>query len=308
MAELAGLDNCMTDVIVDISFAELKRFGLKRGLSNGHVTNFDEIIRAISTREQYVVEGGSATNVVQNATALGIKSAFLGTVGNDDFGRNYINAVEKNNIETIISVEDGHSPVCYILVTPDHEKTSIERIGVGARHTYDYSKIKEAKVFHTTGYALDANPERVVAAAEYFSNLGSRISFDLSSPRAIKNNQKAVGLILDMTHILFMTEEEADALTGLEPVKALEEMCRQCSIVVLKKGERGSVVRKNSKGGCEQYEIPIVKVKVVNTNGAGDAYQSGFLTAYLRGKSLEQCGHYGSEIASRVVGIKDSHL
>jgi ribokinase len=65
-------------------------------------------------------------------------------------------------------------------------------------------------------------------------------------------------------------------------------------VVVVKRGDKGCYIT----DGKRSYEIPAYNVKVVDTTEAGDAFNTGFLYGYLRGKSLEECGRLGNYIAS----------
>ena len=88
------------------------------------------------------------------------------------------------------------------------------------------------------------------------------------------------------------------------PLKALNELAKICSIAVLKRGKKGSVIRSKSK----QHLIDAYPTKVKSTCGAGDAYASGFLFAYIKQFLVEECGKFGSYIASRVCASEMSHL
>ena len=72
----------------------------------------------------------------------------------------------------------------------------------------------------------------------------------------------------------------------------------------MKKGKKGSIVREGDK----EYKIPVYKTKVINTNGAGDAYAAGFLASYIKGLNIETCGLDGSYLASKVCSIEESHI
>ena len=63
---------------------------------------------------------------------------------------------------------------------------------------------------------------------------------------------------------------------------------------MVKRGEKGCYVA--SDEGC--YEVPAYKVKVVDTTGAGDAFNAGFLYGLLKGKNLEDCARIGNYLAS----------
>ena len=89
--------------------------------------------------------------------------------------------------------------------------------------------------------------------------------------------------------------DEFVLLTGIDdPLKAARSLVTEKRSVVCRLGERGSVVMdKNGESSCEA-----LKVKVADTLGAGDTFNSGFLWALARGESLEYANRAGCAAAA----------
>jgi len=108
-------------------------------------------------------------------------------------------------------------------------------------------------------------------------------------------------------NIVFANIEEAEAFTGL---KCRREIARALldlyEISVVKMGKDGSWI--GSRKGMKCIGIEPHKAKVVNTNGAGDAYSAGFLFQYLNKKSLCSCGDYGSAVSAKICEKKGARL
>jgi sugar/nucleoside kinase (ribokinase family) len=226
-------------------------------------------------------------------------------VGYDNFGNNYIDNLKLVGINPIFKKTSGKSGICHILVTPDGERTNIASIEVSG----DFPAIERLeglnpKIFHTSGYEIASNPEKCEEIIDYFKNKKIKISFDPASRSTIKQKRKSIEKIVGKSDILFVTEEEAKELIDLPPFKALKELSKTCKVVALKRGSKGSVVRKNN----QQYKIPVYPSKLINTCGAGDSYATGFLFAYIQKLPLEECGRFASYIASRVCSKEESHL
>ncbi len=304
MKDLISLTNAITDVIIEITEEEIIALGLKKGFSNIKANgSYEEFLNFISMKSQTIVAGGSPANVSRTASRLGLETAVLGTVGNDIYGDNFIKNLRELNVTSLLSVADGASGVCYIMVSPDREKTGIPVLGVSEKYNINLNNLYNVKVFHTSGYELMTNAHEVIKSIEYAKKNGASISFDLGDPRVIKSNGNESASLLDKIDILFGTDSELGALSD-HTGRSIKDLSVACPIVIMKKGEKGSVVW----GGGREYNIPIYKVKVVNTNGAGDSYSAGFLFGYLRNFGLEECGHMGSYIASRVCGMKEAYL
>ncbi|MFA5084490.1 MAG: adenosine kinase [Candidatus Paceibacterota bacterium] len=305
MTDIAGLTNALTDIMVNVRDCELEYLGLEKARYK-RMKNIDEsrFFELMSKKKKTYYQAGSPANLIFNTSLLGLKTALLGTVGKDEIGKKYIEKIKNSGIKSIISECSGNSGICYVLISPDGERTILTDTGVAKEFSFDMNELKKARILHTSGYELVTNPDRTLEVVDYAKKINSKISFDLADPEMIKRQRGSVEQIISKTDVLFMTEEEAEELTGLEPEKALKEMSKICPVVALKKGARGSVVRKDNR----QYSIQTYPSKIISTCGAGDAYASGFLFAYLSGLSTKECGNMGSYIASRVCNSKKSHL
>ncbi len=303
--DLIGLTNALTDITFYVTDSELKKMGIRKGsyhpLREIDWKRFSEVLK--QKEIQYSV-AGSPANVILNTSKLGLRTALFGSVGCDDNGRNYIKTIRKNKIIPFFNQIPGTSGYCYIMITPDGERTNTANLGVSENFDFDFTKLKETKFFHTSCYELATNPDKVKEAIEYAKSYNVRLSFDLADRLMIQRQRQNIENILEDLDILFVTEEEAKELTGESPLKALTMLSETCPIVALKRGKKGSIV----KPGRQQSKIPIYPVKVKSTCGAGDAYASGFLFAHLRGLNPEESGHFGSYIASRVCASDEPHL
>jgi sugar/nucleoside kinase (ribokinase family) len=84
---------------------------------------------------------------------------------------------------------------------------------------------------------------------------------------------------------------EASQLTGKsEPLAALAKLAEFCPLVVLKCGPQGAYARR----GDQIWHSPALEVEVVDTTGAGDSFNAGFLAGLLAGESIETCLRYGN--------------
>jgi sugar/nucleoside kinase (ribokinase family) len=104
--------------------------------------------------------------------------------------------------------------------------------------------------------------------------------------------------------IVFANEDEARALTGLEPEEALLELSKIAEIAIVKTGSSGSLI----KSGHDQYTIGVIDVNPIDTTGAGDLYASGFLFGLSKGLPLQECGELGALLAGNVIEFMGSKM
>ncbi len=303
--DLVGLTNALTDIVVNVSDEELKSIWLQKGVYGGlSKTNNQKLFELLNEKEKKFFQAGSPANVIFNSARLGLNTALLGTVGDDDIGEKYRQKLKDSGIDSHLGISRGNSGVCYVLITPDGERTCIANMGIAGAFNFSIKKIKEAGIFHTSGYELISNPAVVLESVDYAKKIGAKISFDLADPAMIRKQRSNIMEIIKKTDILFMTEEESRELTGEDEKNSLKIAGELCDIAILKKSSKGSIVRHNR----QEYKIPIYATKVVNTCGAGDAYACGFLFAHIKKFPIFECGNMASYLASRVCSIADSHL
>ncbi len=297
MYDLVGLTNAITDVVVGVKEKDLTRFGLNKGVYNRRSEiPFDEILKFMSLSDSVSIPGGSPANVVHGVAKLGGKTALFGTVGKDNYGTLFREHIVSAGIDPFIRTVEGKSAVCYILVTPDGEKTPFADLGVANQFEYTKELMANTKMFHTSGYELVNNPEKTRELIEYALSRGAILSYDLAAPIEIAKERKQVEDLLAEVDVLFSTEEECTEIMEMELEYAEAQLADIVPVLALKRGARGSTVY---KGGNKQ-DIPIVDVRIINRNGAGDGYAAGFLSEYLKGSDVETCGKKGSEYAAYV--------
>lgn len=101
--------------------------------------------------------------------------------------------------------------------------------------------------------------------------------------------------LFDALTLVFVNEREAALYAGASTIEAAMPFWRaRRPIVVIKLGERGSLALDRGK----EWSAPSPKVKVVDTTGAGDAFNGGFLSAWLQGAPLKKCLEAGNRIGA----------
>ena len=139
----------------------------------------------------------------------------------------------------------------------------------------------------------------IVRAMQLAKEAGLQICLDMASYNVVEAEREFFDmLITKYVDIVFANESEARAYTGKGPEEALQEISSKCSIVVIKTGKSGSLVKK----GTEVIRVnPFPVKKVVDTTGAGDFYAAGFLYGLTCGYSLEKCAQISSILAGYVI-------
>lgn len=249
--------------------------------------------------------GGSAANVTFNATRLGLRTTFLGKLGNDALAQRYREQFVEIGVDGS-RFKHGQRPNarCLALITPDAQRTM--RTDLGAALTLGPDEFSPADFIgcrhaHIEGY-LVFNQALADAALASARAAGCTVSLDLSSFEVVAAsrdwlfNQFKRGI-----DIVFANEDEIRALfpRSEAPYRDLaRELASHGVTAAVKVGKDGAWIARED----EMHRIhPIHVANVIDTNGAGDAWASGFLFGLLRGWSLPDAGRLASHMGAETV-------
>ena len=242
----------------------------------------------ISKYDEYF--GGGAANTAYACTKLGQKAGLISIVGGDFAGSDYGKHLKKSGVDLkfVKTTKSKKTPRAYMFVEPKGNYLSFFYWGAGEDFTHLKApklKLKEGDHIHiATG-----DPEFNVRLSEY-----GGISFDPSYDTQMYSKEH-LKKILKNTKFLFCNRHEMNQInTLLDNCSPLE---LGIEAIIMSEGSGGTVVKTRNYS----IKVPVVKARVVDTVGAGDAHRAGFLCAYLRGESLKRCAEIASSVASFVV-------
>lgn len=255
--------------------------------------------------------GGSAGNTIFGVTRLGLKSTFLGKLGNCEAGTFFRKAFEEAGGDgSRFKAGEIPNARCLSLITPDSERTMRTDLGASAHLRPDEVRVEDfagVRHAHVEGYML-FNRELMMRVLECAKEAGCTVSVDLASFEVVRASKDVLeDLLRKYVDVVFANEEEADAFTGMG--KDYEGMAKRfgelCEVAAVKMGKKGAYV--SSKGEVVRIE-PVVVERAVDTTGAGDLWAAGFLYGWLTGKSLEDAGRFGSILGAEVVQVMGASL
>jgi sugar/nucleoside kinase (ribokinase family) len=303
--DLAGVGSPIMDLVARVPDSFLANVsGEKGGMVLVDNAEMERIISLLDSPPA-ITTGGSAANTTFNAARLGLRTTFLGKLGNDALARTYVERFAGAGVDASRfkrgSVANAR---CLALVTPDAQRTM--RTCLGAAMTLAPDEISAAdfkgvRHAHIEGY-LVFNHDLCEAVLNAARAAGCTISLDLSSFEVVNATRSWMfsqfGRGID---VVFANEDEIRALYpgSTEGYEALTRKLAAAGVTAaVKLGRDGSWIAK----GDEIHRIsPIVLSDVVDTNGAGDAWAAGFLFGYLRGFPLGKCGAIASIMGAETV-------
>lgn len=264
-----------------------------------------------NTRDYHRYIGGSPTNVAMNSARLGLNSVMVATVGNDGFGEYIFERLSNVGVNTNYIAQQENKATSVIFVsrsdgTPDFIPFREADYCINDNQI-SKETLLDTKIFHTTCFALSKNPAQstILRKAEEAFNLGCQLSIDINYAKKLWNSQEEALQIIKtyckFNPLVKISEDDMLRLFQKElPHQDIFEFFHNegVEIVCLTLGSKGV---KLSKKGHEIIEMPAIEVeKVIDTTGAGDAFWSGFLFAYIKEKSIEEC----LEVALKLAALK----
>tara|TARA_R100001369_G_scaffold63290_1_gene90268 strand:+ start:16959 stop:17885 length:927 start_codon:yes stop_codon:yes gene_type:complete len=264
-----------------------------------------------NTRDYHRYLGGSPTNVAMNLARLGLKSVLVSTVGNDAFGEYIFKRLGEVGVDTkyISTIMDEPTSVIFVSrseTTPDFIPFRKADYRITENQISD-DILAATTIFHTTCFALSKDPARTTIlkkAKEAFDH-GCKLSIDVNYAKKLWDSQ-AVALEVIKAYCAFnplvkISEDDMERL--FEQELSHDEIfnffhSHGVDIVCLTLGSKGVKLSQKGKG---IIQLPAIKVdNVMDATGAGDAFWSGFLFAYIKEKPIEKC----LEVALQLAALK----
>jgi len=252
--------------------------------------------------------GGSAANTIVGLSRLGLKASYIGKVGNDADGdfllKDFIN--EGVDTKAIIRAE-GRSGTAMIFVDRDGNRAILVDPGVNDTIRYeeiDVDYVSRFRLIHLTSFICKNSEDSFISQKKIVDELDIEVSFD-PGMIYVERGMGDLKDILKNTTVFLPNRKEIELLTGMDYVTSAHELVAMgVEVVAVKLGEKGCYIF----DGRKEYTVPAYSVEAVDSTGAGDAFNAGFLYGYLKGKSLEECGRLGNLVAAmniRKVGARD---
>ena len=253
-----------------------------------------------NTRDYHRYLGGSPTNVAMNAARLGLKAKMVATVGNDGLGEYILKRFEEIGVGTDYIRSIDHQPTSVIFVsrseaTPDFLPFREADYYISEDQLCTET-LSRSKIFHTTCFALSKKPAQttILKKAEEAHLLGCQLSIDVNYAEKIwPNREEAIHIVQAYCKLNPLVKISDDDMLRLFrenlPHEKIFDFFHQAgaTTVCLTLGRDGV---KLSQKDMEIIEMPAIKLdKVIDTTGAGDAFWSGFLFAYIKEKPVEDC-------------------
>ncbi|XP_065856426.1 adenosine kinase 2-like isoform X2 [Euphorbia lathyris] len=321
---LLGIGNPLLDISAVVDDHFFKKYGIKLNdailADDRHLSMYEEM--ATKYTVEYTAGGATQNSIRVTQWMLQIPGAtsYIGCIGKDNFGEE----MKKNCKLAGVNVqyyEDESAPTgtCAVCVVGG-ERSLVANLAAANCYKSEHLKrpenwalVEKAKYFYIAGFFLPVSPDSVQLVAEHAAANNKVFMMNLSAPVICEFFKDALDNFLPYTDFVFGNETEARTFSkvhgwetdDVEEIAVKISQWRKVSgtykrITVITQGADPVVVAEDGK----VKKFPVIflpKEKLVDTNGAGDAFVGGFLSQLVQQKPIEECLRAGCYAANIII-------
>lgn len=248
----------------------------------------------------YMALGGGCAICASGLAKLGLNVAVYGFLGSDSFGKQMLEKLEQVGVSTeFVNIVGDVGTGVSVALTNSNDRAFLTYEGTNA--LFDVEKIPDevlnsAKHIHVLCYAPQKH-EKYVNFFKRIKSLNKTASFDIGYDDTEEWSDKILEIV-EIVDIFMPNEKEATNYTKKEtPEEALKALSEVGNTIVVKKGGDGSIAYKDG----EYAEANPFKTVCVDTTGAGDSFNAGFIFGWLKNYELQKSLMIGNAVGSKSV-------
>lgn len=243
--------------------------------------------------------GGGAALFTLGLAKLGLTPVFQGSIGRDMYGEYIRNLFRELGVDDSLLLDsDTKKTGISISFTTEKDRCFLTYRGTNEGLSLKYMDLEQlpyAKHVHVTGYEGATNHAEYLDILTKIHEMGDvTVSFDVGWDMTGVWYEGIFDL-LPMIDVLFMNETECQHYTRCEDIETgARKLAEKAGMAVIKLGKQGAMAVKDG----EKFFAPSYKVQAVDTTGAGDSFNAGFIYGFLQGLPMEECLKCGNGCGS----------
>ncbi|RLD36692.1 MAG: carbohydrate kinase family protein [Bacteroidetes bacterium] len=257
---------------------------------------FPEVGKEVLAQQMTLTLGSSSAIFASNISGLGASVAFLGKIGKDEFGDIVLHDLRKQNVDvSMIQTDNQLSTGATIVLSVKEDRANITYPGAMDHLTInDISEddLSKAKHVHFSSYFMQPGFRGDLGKLfRRCKELGLTTSFDMQWDPHEKWDLN-IKDVLPYVDVFFPNEQELLLLTAKNNIpEAIDSIKKYVKTLAIKRGNQGSVVFYD---GNLKNMPSFLNKKVIDTTGAGDSFNAGFILKYINGNSIPECQEFGN--------------
>jgi len=305
--DVLGIGNAIVDVIARTE----DDFLVRHVMNKGSMALIDEaraeaIYASMGPSTQ--ISGGSGANTIAGVASFGARAAFFGKVKDDELGRAFAHDIRAAGVafDTPPASEGPSTARCYVLVTPDGERTMNTYLGAAQDlhpDDVDAGVVTGAAITYLEGYLWDPPQakEAFRKAATIAHGAGRKVALTLSDAFCVgRYRDEFLNLMrTGAVDLIFANESELKSLYETADFdSAVTALRGDVKLAVVTRSEKGCVVV--SRGSNEVVRAAPIG-RLVDATGAGDLFAAGFLVGLARDQDHRTAAQLGALAAAEVI-------
>lgn len=330
---ILGMGNPLLDISAVVDQALLDKYKLKLGdqilAEESHQPLYKEL------EDNYKVEyiaGGATQNTIRVAQwmiqAPGA-TTYMGCVGKDHHAELLSTVAAKDGVDARYYVDESTPTGTCAACIMGGERSLVANLAAANNYKIDHLKqpenwaiVEAARVIYSAGFFITVSPDSMMAVAQHAAANNQYYCLNISAPFLceVPPFKKTIMDLMPYVDFLFGNENEARAFAksegwetedvaeiAMKVSKYPKENGSRARVVVFTQGKDPTVVATNGK--VSQFPVTLVPPeKLVDTNGAGDAFVGGFLSQLATGKNIDECIRAGNYAGGMMVQCSGTQM
>lgn len=305
---VTGIGNAIVDVLIMTEDSFLEQNALYKGSMT--LISEGEADKLSALKYEKIISGGSVANSISSVASFGVKTAFIGKISDDEYGKIFSEELQKSGIDFFCHNKSTESSTAksFILVSPDGQRTMATYLGCASNinDEIDQNIIADSEILYLEGYLWDK--ENTISALknaiQIARNNQTLVAFTLSDPFCVARHKTEFLELAKDLDILFSNQIEIEALLDMDKIDnekiAKFSMDNNLILIVTTSGEGAMVFDGKNSGNMKQVATDKID-SPIDTTGAGDCFAAGFLCGYIKQYSLEKCATIGNRFAGKII-------
>ncbi|XP_050308881.1 uncharacterized protein LOC126745192 [Anthonomus grandis grandis] len=322
---LVGMGNPLLDISTVVEKDFLEKYGLKQNdaILADPVKHKDLYSEITEKYQAQYIAGGSVQNTLRVCQWLVGKpntTTFFGSVGEDNFAKILYEKAVTDGVNVKYQYTDKEpTGTCAVLIT-DHHRSLCANLGAANLFTIDHIKkaenrkiLENALFYYISGFFLTVSPPSIMETAKIALERDRPLAFNLSAPFISQFYKEPLMQVLPYVDVIFGNELEAETFSQVQDLGTTDmkeialKICnlpkqneKRARVVILTQGIHPVIMAYKDK--IKEFPIKVLpEDKLVDTNGAGDAFAGGFLSQYIQDKDLDTCVRCGIWAAREII-------
>ncbi len=264
------------------------------------IDGFPEVGKEILADQMIFALGSSSAICASNLSALGLDVAFLGKLGSDVFGRFVLNELKQKGVDTsYIQIDDQYKTGATMALSYGNDRAMVTHQGAMLAFgisNIDETVLKKARHLHFSSYFFQPGFNNSLDTLfKKAKEAGLTTSLDVQWDPA-ESWDLDLDKVLPWVDVFIPNAIELKKLTKQHELNlAIQSVKNKSKYTVVKCGIEGSIL---SYGNKTVEKSAFVNESVVDTIGAGDSFNAGYILKFLDGQSPEDCQQFGNLIGA----------